>query len=179
MCKCNYNILFLTSDNSQLVVSVMDSLLPSGTIFYIRVDNGNGFPIEMPFTITRIGKFKRICACSFKMPCPFTALYITPLATEIIALAGDNVTIDCSPSDPVINVNITFVSLQTTDQQLVSNKGLYTLFSVTGSNSGMYECSGYASKSMIFTNDFMSSEMVILTVLPGMNVSLPVCDHHD
>ena len=98
----------------------------------------------------------------------FTALYIAQLPMEMIVVAGDNVTIDCSPSDPIINVNITFSPLDTMFQELLTNAATYDIPSVTRSSSGTYECFGYAPQSDTFTTDFISTETVALTVLPGM-----------
>ena len=98
----------------------------------------------------------------------FTALYIAQLPMEMIVVAGDNVTIDCSPSDPIINVNVTFSPLDTTVQELLTNAATYDIPSITRSSSGIYECFGYAPWSDTFTTDFISTEMVALTVLPGM-----------
>ena len=40
---------------SQLTVFLRDAILPSGTTFFILVDNGNGSKIELAFTLAKIG----------------------------------------------------------------------------------------------------------------------------
>eukprot|EP00731_Ephydatia_muelleri_P004746 Em0002g922a len=131
----------------QLTVFLRDAILPSGTTFFILVDNGNGSKIELAFTLAKI------------------ALYLTPIPTEIIALIGDNVTIDCSPSDPAITVSIIISISGNKVQRFISNT--HELISVVESNSGNYTCSGSApSSTTLLADDLILTETVHIIVLP-------------
>ena len=74
--------------------------------------------------------------------------------------------IDCSPSDPVIEVYIVYypngVWQPAWQPPVVANNGTYNLSSVTKEQSGTYTCVGQ-------TQDFILTESVNLTVLSGTN----------
>ena len=101
--------------------------------------------------------------------CIFTALYLTPIPTEIIALIGDNVTIDCSPRDPAITVSIIISVSGNKVQRFISNT--HELISVVESNSGNYTCSGSApSSTTLLADDLILTETVHIIVLPGTDM---------
>ena len=164
---------------SQITVFLRDAVLSSKTTFFILVDVGNDSSIEMSFTLTKVGMFHFynayntfwcIYSCGF-----FAALYLSPIPTEIIALVGDKITIDCSPSDPAITVRIEFYPSGNQDRQVVSND-IYNIISVMESNSGNYTCSGFAPSSItLLTNDLILTETVHIIVLPGKDSEYTCC----
>lgn len=95
-----------------------------------------------------------------------TALYLTPLPAQIFALIGDDVAIDCTPSDPVIEVYIMYYPNGVWWwPYMVAKNGTYNLLSVTKEKSGTYTCVGFTPQ----TQDFYSTESVNLIVLSGTN----------